>query len=180
MLERLRQAPRWVLSVVMGVLFGTGTTIFTLLRGDVAAPFIAIGGGVFGGVFFGWFMGLTLVQQREAARAAAGDIDNSSYSQAVSASARGPVPTDPVVRTAAARIVGHRLDIAERQQRWSLIMFSLLLIVSAVQALTQSPWWWVTSIFWAVLVVAAVVQPRRLQRRLQVLESGSASEASSR
>jgi hypothetical protein len=177
MRHRLAHAPRWVVSTVMGLLFGAFMAVYTVAqRGESAWSVPSLVGGaiagVFAGAFLGWFMGRFIVEQRDSARAAIGtEVDDELFRRAVRAADKGPVPSDPDVRDAAAAVLAYRLMVTERQQRWSRWLFAALGVYAVVSAVTGSPWWWAGAAVFAGFLVVMIVQPRRMRRRLTLLES---------
>jgi hypothetical protein len=79
------------------------------------------------------------------------------------------VPLDDNVRHAAARIAVHQLNSLSRLRWFSLITFGLLFALDVFLAVTSSPWWWATSVFFAALFVSQFWWPRHLQRRVDLL-----------
>lgn len=104
MKRRLESAPRWVLSLLMGTLFGAMMGIFAVAR-HPERPWAAVVEGVVVGIFFGLAMGRWMGRQRDESRQVVEVTDDARYAQAVLATGRGAVPTDPELRAAAARLV---------------------------------------------------------------------------
>ena len=89
---------------------------------------------------------------------------------ATTASFGGAVPEDAGVRAAAARIVRYRLNQTTRQAGKNAVVLVLLALGLVWMATVLSPWWWLGVAWVPVLLLAQWLQPRRLRRRLTLLE----------
>jgi len=171
----LSGAPRWVLSVWAGALFGAFMAISGVLRGD-GWPAALIGGAI-GGLVFGAIMGpfahRTYRRQRQAVGTASPDVERA----AGRATWRGPVPEDPEVRAAALALINHQLAEARRRRTFSFSSLTLFSALYVVAALTWSPWWWGAAALFGVLLVMAVGMPGHLRRRADLLREADARPA---
>ena len=151
----------------MGVFFGAFMAIFSLLRG-VPWP-VAVTGGAIGGVFFGAVMGPLVQRQYRRQRVVVAQLTAGTERAAGRAVWRGPVPEDPEVREAAARLADFQL--AELRRRWPFTIVAAVAFVALATwlAVVRSPWWWFSVAVFLGLLVFTVLAPRRLQRRAERL-----------
>lgn len=168
MREKLQNAPWWVWSLIQGVLFGTVMAFFYHQQPFGSWP-AAIAGGLISGTMFGAVMGPVAARQRRNVSASAGDLPAGDLRLASRAVWRGPVPPDPDVRQAAARLAASQLNDFSRLRWFGLVFFALLTAASASFAFTDSPWWWAGAAVSAALVSLYAMGPRHLQRRIEIL-----------
>lgn len=172
MRSRLVVAPWWVLSLILGASFGVLSALFRLVY-DGGRD----GGGVLGfvigvlmtGIPFGLVMGPFTARQNRRAASAAGLEDRGELVTAGRAVTRGPVPTDPRLRTAAAKLAVHRLDELRRNRIVNLSVLGLAVLAYVAAAIFWSPWWVVAVVFFAGALVYSVILPGRLERRVTLL-----------
>lgn len=173
MREKLQNAPWWVWSLIMGVYFGAAMAVFLHMQEPSVWP-AAIVGGLVSGVIFGAIMGPLVVRLRRKTSAAAGNLPARDLRIAGQAVMRGPVPLDPDIRQAAARLATLQLKQFSRLRGgFGLLLFGTLTMFSAFHALTDSPWWWVTAALFLALCALYVILPRHLKRRLEILSQDS-------
>lgn len=60
--------------------------------------------------------------------------------------------------------------------RLSTLTFGALLLLTAVLAITQSPWWWLVAPGYLGLIVLSMITPARLERRLSILSAAETSQ----
>lgn len=169
----LLNAPRWALSLLMGGSFGVAMGVFSYVqRSSVVGAVI---GGALGGLFFGLFMGPFLHRQFRTVRDIVGDSSPEVRRVAARGTLRGPIPQDPDVRAATARLVDHQLAEMRRRRTLSFVVFGMALALETWLALTRSPWWWLAAAFFAVMLVLLLSAPRRLQRRAELLRGDPAA-----
>jgi Flp pilus assembly protein TadB len=169
MREKLQNAPWWVWSLIMGLTFGSFATVFNHFQQPVSWT-AAIIGGLIGGVLFGAVMGPWVARQRRKALAASGDMPFHDRQIANRAVMRGPVPLDPEIRQAAARLSRLQLKQYSPGRRWlGVIFFGALNVLYGLLALTDSPWWWIAFAIFLGFGALNVMLPRHLQRRLEML-----------
>jgi len=175
--DKLQTAPWWVWSLILGAFFGSWMTVFNHLQqgGSWTA---AIVGGLFGGVFFGAVMGPFVVRQRRRVSAVAGDLSARDLRAAARVVNRGRAPLDPEIRRAAARLATQQLKQLSRFRRPAVALFGLLALSSAAVALTSSPWFWLAAALHTGFAALYLLWPRHLQRRIEILTSGTADPVS--
>jgi hypothetical protein len=167
--EKLQKAPWWVWSLITGVYFGAGMTVFTHFQQSVSWT-AAMVGGMIGGVFFGAVMGPLVTRLHRKGLAAGGDLPARDLRVASRAVMRGPVPLDSDIRTAAARLARLQLDQYSGRRLWlGVILFGTLTLLAAFLALTESPWWWIEFPIFLAFGALNVMLPRHLRRRLEIL-----------
>jgi len=171
--DKLQTAPWWVLSLIQGVFFGTATTVINHLQHPGSGWKGAILGGLVGGVFFGAVMGPLIVRAGRRALAAAGNVPARTLRVAARAVNRGHPPLDPETRHAAELLATYQLKQLARSRGLSLVLFGFFGVVSVVVALTSSPWWWIAVSIHAAFFGLYLVGPRHLQRRIEILKSGT-------
>ncbi len=112
------------------------------------------------------------------ARQRTGIDDPRELQTVIRASSGGPVPADPRIRAAA-----HRLAVKEHEERvmnrpYALYWVGVPGLVCAVLTVLVSPWWGLGVLGVAGLMVGIWNAPRRLERRIKVLEEEPAASAS--
>jgi Flp pilus assembly protein TadB len=93
------------------------------------------------------------------------------YDQVRRVAARGPVPADPILRQEAARFASLRYDEFTRFRVPLLIAFGLYFALAVLAAMVSSPWFWLSAVFFALLLAFQVLWPRRLRRRVERLQA---------
>ena len=171
MSRRWRDAPTWVLSVVLGTYFGLFMTIFGLVEqhGNVGSDV----GGVIAGVLFGAFMGPYTARQRAQQVEVAGSLAPEIEQAARRAVLRGPIPNDPETRAAATRFAHHHLEEFEKWRAVNVAVSLVLLAGSAVLATTDSPWLWFLPGLLIVVMGRQLWRHRRLTSRIKALAGPS-------
>lgn len=165
---KLEDAPWWVWSMIMGISFGAVTTVFNRLQ-QPSSWTAALVGGLIGGVFFGAVMGPLVVRQRRKVLALLGDLPRRDLRIAGRAVNRGLPPRDPDIRRVAVLLATQQLNESARLRWLGLVLFSLFAVLSAILALTDSPWWWVAVAFHATFFAGYLMWPRHLRRRIAIL-----------
>ncbi|MEV6282731.1 DUF6404 family protein [Kribbella sp. NPDC051770] len=171
----LRDAPAWQVAIVSGILFGVlfGLGLRILGRETWTAALVA---AAFTGPAFGSCM--AAIHRRERRLFKEADFTNLTKEQlraAQKAAWRGPVPSDPMIRTAATQLA--RVQLLRVGSRWLQVMAALLLVVdllSTVLSIIDGDSWRQTlgSACGAVLFGSFLVYPRTLRRRISVLSAG--------
>jgi hypothetical protein len=96
---------------------------------------------------------LTAAQQREVFRAAA----------------TGAAPQQPELKAAAVALARHRLVENSAYRTFSIVVFAVLLAVSAIFAATVTPWYGIAAVVFAAALIDAVRSPITLRRRVSTL-----------
>jgi hypothetical protein len=168
MRSRLALAPRWFLSLLNGVFFGSAMALIQGLF--LGSSWIgAIITALFSGTAFGFFMGWFTADRNRRVLELADLANRDELLAAVRASGHGPVPADPRIRSAAARMALNRLREAESQYRQSMSLFAVFVLVYLAMAVLTSPWWLIAAVAFAGLAVQAYFTPNRLARRVVLL-----------
>lgn len=162
----LLTAPRWVGGLSSGLVFGIGMVAVTRSTTPPASWSAAAVTGVVTGVLLGAVLAFTLDMQRRDLRTAAGDLRPGQLSDAYRAAVWGPIPGDPTIRAAAARVAQRRLEAIRRAR----ITFAILVILMTVGGVTnllagdygRAAVLATTALVWGI----ELYQPRRLRRRL--------------
>lgn len=160
-------APWWVLSLFYGTIFGPATAVFIKVR-ESSSWTTALAAGALSGIMFGAIMGPTMAQQNRRHRQAAGDLSPQDFFVVQRAARRGPIPTDPRLRAAAARAATFQLDNVRRHRRSGILIFGLGLVLS-VAFVFQSRWWLLAMPAYAYLLITQWELPKRLERRRKLL-----------
>lgn len=164
----LSDAPKWVVAVIAGTFFGTFMGIF--IKSDGSRWTETIISALVLGVAFGIPAGFWFDKQRRQMRAAEGDLPTDQLKSAHRAAERGPIPEDPEVRAAALRIATHHLQQLQQTPRLVAIgMPIVLLIVSAIGSMTDSPWYLILAVVPVFILVSQLTLPKRIQRRIELL-----------
>lgn len=167
---KLTMAPWWVQGLVSGLLFGAAMTVFAGFRDGRWAAAAAT--GAVAGVFFGLAMGVMGSKINRRVLAGLEDLPPDELRTVARAASRGPAPADPRLREAAAGLVCRRRDEVLRTRRVSIGTFSVAVPLYVVLALTSTRWWWLAAVMFLVFLVATLLAPARLDRRLAVLQPG--------
>ena len=167
----LLSAPRWLLGLVQGFFFGVGMTVFALFSTDGHWAG-AVLGGLFGGVVFGLVMGPIAYRLNKGVREASGSMSPDDQRAALRAAVRGPVPSNPGIREAAARIAAQQQREVRSTSRFSIVTFLAIGALNIFLAVTESPWWWLSVTLFASLLSWQLWLPGHLARRGARLEEG--------
>lgn len=157
--------------MLAGVPFATAVTVFSHHEHPGSWPRDIIGGLV-AGIFFGVVMGRWAIGMIRAGSEAAGDLPARDLKTAQRAAQRGPVPLDPDIRRAAARLADHNLKQSLRVRWLGPIPFTFMTADYVWLAVGGTPWWWAAAAASAALAVAYLIWPSRLRRRSEVLNEG--------
>jgi hypothetical protein len=173
----LLSAPRWVLALVQGVFFGAGMTVFSLVTTD--RHWVgAVAGGAVGGVLFGAVMAPIAHRQNRGVREASGLTAADQQRAAVRASMRGPIPLEPDIREAAHRIALQQRRELLSKRTFSVVTFAAITTLNVFLAITASPWWWLTVLFFVSLSSWQLWWlPRHLARRADRLRPGDPAQS---
>lgn len=131
----------------------------------------ALAAGAISGILFGAMMGPTMAKQNRRHRQATGDLSPQDFFVVQRAARRGPIPTDPRLRAAAARAAAFQLDNARGHRKSGIPIFGLGLAMS-VAFVFQSRWWLLVMPAYAYLLIALWELPKRLERRRKLLSDG--------
>ena len=154
--------------MITGVSFGAFMTVSNGLLQSRSWT-AALVGGLISGVLFGAVMGPLFVRQRRKVSALHGDLPRRDLRIAGRAVNRGLPPSDPDIRRVAVLLATQQLNESTRLRWLGLALFSLFAVLSAILALTDSPWWWVAVAFYATFFAAYLMWPRHLRRRIAIL-----------
>ena len=103
-------------------------------------------------------------------RAAIGPLAAEHLEEARRAATNGPVPADPEVRAAAARLTALHLAGSRGDRGWTAYL-AVVTALSARCALTGTPWWWLTAVGIAAALGHTMWPPGHLERRLALLQA---------
>ncbi|WP_143465714.1 hypothetical protein [Kribbella sp. ALI-6-A] len=171
----LLTAPRWVVGLGGGLLVATVVAVVFRLDNSTRSWTATVLTGVVFGVLLGGGLVLSVTTQRGELREAAGELPPAQLSAAYRAAVWGEIPSDPVVRAAAARVAQRRLEAL--RPRILVAIIAIAMTVGAVlHALADNYG------LAGVLAVAGLgwivefFQPARLRRRIELLstENGAA------
>ena len=126
----------------------------------------ALVSGLFTGLLCGGIVGV-MVSSR--LREDVGDMPVETYERVERATRRGPVPADPEERAAAHELLVSRLVAVRAQRTPGTVVLGVLAVITAVGAVTRSPWWWAVTGSCAALLVLVLAIPGRMERRAQLL-----------
>jgi hypothetical protein len=166
----LLRAPLWVLILVDGVPFGLAMALWNHFGVNGTPWSSALLGGGLGGLLFGTLLAPMQRRQHRGLREATGDMPDVAVRSAVRASLRGPVPADPDVRAAAARIGTRQADLMTRQRAWAAPFFALMTAGACWLAVTGTPWWWAGAAFFLGLGAFQLIAPGRYRRRAALMQ----------
>jgi hypothetical protein len=173
MFRSLLTAPRWLLSIIYGVFFWAWMVVFGLVWDGFRVG--ALLSSVLGGLIFGVWTGRQAYEWNQHAREVAGPLTDQEFREVARTQRRGPVPSRPQLREAAARLLRFRLAEHDKQRRPMLFCFAGLTVSFAVAAALGTRWWAAFAVMGAVALIAQLLLPARLDRRLRVLETAPAA-----
>jgi hypothetical protein len=166
------EPPRWLSSVYVGVLGGTGTGFFVKTDGvswTASGVIAAIAAIVSAAATWWWFEPRW---RRERAQVE-GDLPAEKLGLARRAAERGPVPTDPEIRAAALRIASHNLTRSSQHPgpRLSTALGVVMAIATVGAALSGSLWAFLYAPTAAVVLYSGLYHPKQLRRRIELLSA---------
>ncbi|GAB2673019.1 hypothetical protein GCM10009743_56700 [Kribbella swartbergensis] len=166
------EVPRWVSTVIAGVVFGVGMGTFMKLDGS---SWVAAGvGALVTGIPFGLATGWWSTKWQRSMKEAEGDLPADKVELAHRAAAGGPVPDDEEVRSAALRIASqHLAGYTGKMRRPSIVLMVLLLAGSVVGAITESPWTLLGAVVPVFILYTQWYYPRQLRRRITLLSEAT-------
>ena len=147
--------------MLFGVFFGFFGWLFGLM--DWPEPLIA---GASTGVLFGGSMVVMRERQQRQLHTAAGDLPADQVDAAGRAANRGPVPDDPTIRQAAARIAQSRLDSMVRMRVLVIIAIVLLTGSTVLNALDGEVSSAVITALGVLAMANLLYEVKRLRRRV--------------
>jgi Flp pilus assembly protein TadB len=170
----LSDPPRWLIAVVAGGMFGIAMGLSAKFDGDgwFGAGLMATSGIPFGLTTAWW----TSRWRRERDQVEA-DIPAEKLQATRLAAARGPVPTDPEIRAAAARIAAHELTEVTRHRRLRILLGGVMLIGTVGAAAAGSLWALLYAFVAAAVLYTNWYRPRQLRRRIAQLRATDSSSA---
>lgn len=166
------RAPWWVLSAIAGVIFGIGQFLTNL--GEGRSTGASATGALIAGLIFGLIVGPFSARQHRRFLAAQGDVPRESQREVRRAVMRGPAPSDPEVRAAAARVVALQLFQLHRLW-WGVILWVALGALALWLAVSESPWWLLCGSVFGGFLAYELWLPRHLQQRERLLASSRPS-----
>lgn len=177
--DHMENAPWWELSLISGLLFGSlmGVVFASQSTHHLSAGVV---GGLIAGVVYGAVVGPFTASQRKRTNDVLGPIAVPQRRAARRAAIRGPVPTDPQTREAAARFASFQLDHLYRTRWVGLIVLAAMVILSAVNIIFLTAWWSAGVLLFGGLLTLLLVWPRHLRRRLARLSAPAASRAAAK
>ncbi len=175
MIERLRNGPWWVLAIVGGLLFFVGQLPVVVLVADGGNPLVSVLAALVGSALFGVFLGIFTVRLRRRFEPHLEGPDGQPLTHAQKkalgrAALRGPLPTDPSQRRAAAGVARVNLDLLRRQRWYAVPGYGLFTVLAVYLAATHTPWYALTVPLFAGLLVYWLWTYRQVRRRLPLLE----------
>ena len=168
----MTRAPRWQLSVLMGLLVAPCFVLVFRLGRDTTWT-TAVLTGLLTAAICAPVLGFMVARQIRDSVVAGGPLTDVDRAVAERAARRGPVPEDDALRLAALRIAEDRAAQLGTARVRACLFGAALLLVSVVLAVLTSPWWWTAAVFWAALLAVSLVAPGRLRRRIELLRSGA-------
>ena len=164
----LIRASWWQRALLLGSYFGLVMALNArYLQGESWSH--AAVGGLLSGIFFGAVMGPITARLSKRYRAEAGDENLDRLAGLGWFGWRRKVADDPDLRAAARRVTLLQRDQLLRQRPWAIPFFVLVLALDVWLSVTQSRWWWLAGVFFAAMLVAHLLMPRRLERRAEEL-----------
>ncbi|MFC5676583.1 hypothetical protein [Aeromicrobium endophyticum] len=167
MRSRLFLAPWWVQAVVLGALFAAYMAILSAAKDDVGwrpTAVLAIVSGSLFGAYTGWS---THREQRRWRKAAGLDLDEDELLIVHRAMAKGPVPSEQRLRTAA--VDGAIHEVSRQDGPWAAAAF-LLGFPCLIVLYGAASWWSLVLVpFYLYAAYTLWSQPRRLRARIDLL-----------
>ena len=166
----LLTAPRWILGLGTGLLFGGLFGFFGWVFGAMSGPEPVIA-GVVCGLLFGGSMVIMRERQQRQLRTAAGELPPDQLRAADRAASRGAVPTDPQVRAAAARVAQSRLDSMLRLRVIVIVGIVLLIASTVLNAIDGEIWSTIITCLGVLTMANLLYEIKRLRRRVGELST---------
>jgi hypothetical protein len=174
----LLTAPRWVVGLGGGLLIATVVAVVYRFDDPTRSWTASMLTGVVFGVLLGGGLVLDLTTQRGQLREAAGDLPPTQLSAAYRAAVWGEIPSDPVIRAAAARVAERRLETLRRSRILVAVIAIAMTVGTVLHVLADN--YGLAGIL-AVAGLGWIVeffQPARLRRRVELLSSETGSTQS--
>lgn len=168
--------PRAVLGAVVGIptaiVLGL---VFRFVDGSGWGETLIFAAG--GGVLLGGTVALGFSMRRRMLRQATGDASTQILIPASRATWKGPVPSDPEIRSAALAIATRQLATTKRLHI-PFILCGVLLLVSMVGGAVAGGGWsslWTLPAILGIVVAQLFYTPKRLRQRIQQLSANTTS-----
>jgi len=161
-------APAWVMGVVYaGVLvpLTAATLVVVDHRSWQSAFTLAVVGGV--------LLAVAAQRQRRRRLDSYGHLSHAQRGEALRWTPRRPPPWDPQVRAAALNTAEYLLTVSEGHRLLNLGNLAALTALAAAGAITQSPWWGVYAVMFAVSFGSTFTLPTRMRRRIALLQTAA-------
>lgn len=171
MRSHLSSAPRWKLALILGGVFASVVTAWSMLViGDDVM--LSLTTGLAGGAVFGTLAARMAVRRRAQWTAAVGDVDRSDLQIVCRAAVRGPAPADPHLREAAKNFAAHIVERRQNERIRDIVIPSAFIILVLVLGASTSAWWFAAVPPVLLLVFMERSNTRTLRRRIALLSSG--------
>lgn len=168
MRDRLNLMPTWALLLILWAIWAATGFVMGALSGLDPRWNAGLAGGL-GLIAAAAFTAGLKIRFRWENRAL-GDVSKDVRRLALRAAWKGPVPTDPEVRTAAIAVAEEQLRQMRRTRPILIVALALGLVAVTGSAITGSPWQLLYNLpYIFVLVATFAVAPRRLRKRLVLL-----------
>lgn len=159
----------WGVSVIQGVGFGILTAAEDLYQGrpwiEVLPRTVAISAG-----FAAWMWLFLNRRQGNEVDRILNALTGEQRRMASRGAVRGELPADPQVRSAAVELVRYRLEKSLAHRTPVALLFAVFALLCLVGAVAGSLWWAGAAAVFAAIVVSMWITPRRLLRRLDMLD----------
>jgi len=165
-------APAWVMGVVYaGVIVPLSAA--TLAAVDHLSWQSAFTISVVGGVLLAVVIAVATQRQRRRRLDSYGHLSHAQRGEALRWTPRRPPPRDPQVRAAALNTAEYLLTVSEGHRLLNLGYLAIMTALAAAGAITQSPWWGVYAVMFAVSFGSTFTLPTRMRRRIALLETAA-------
>jgi hypothetical protein len=165
-------APAWVMGVVYaGVLVPlSAATLVVVNHLSWQSAFTL---AVVGGVLLAVVIAVAAQRQRRRRLDSYGHLSYAQRGEALRWTPRRPPPRDPQVRAAALDTAEYLLTVSEGHRLLNLGYLAIMTALAAAGAITQSPWWGVYAVMFAVSFGSTFTLPTRMRRRIALLQTAA-------
>ncbi len=167
-------AAAWVMAVVYAVVLVpfTAATLVVMNHLSWQSAFTI---AVVGGALLAVVIAIASQSQRRRRLDSYGHLSHAQRSEVLRRTPRRPPPPDPQVRAAALNTAEYLLTVSEGHRLLNLGYLAIMTALAATGAFTESPWWGVYAVMFAVSFGSTLTLPTQMPRRIALLKPAQQS-----